>query len=211
VNRNAAEVGAAYGCASEFLRCQSPGIGIEADQIGARADADLTPGRGAQVGEALNGHGAGIGVEGPLDIDDLFRDPPVVRLPGLVLSARADRQPFDRGTRATGPVRSEGQLSARSDDARHPILIRGPSFAEAGDREHGHEYVELSPQGLHVRDDAEFGEAVEVLGGDELSLRDDGATDRKSTRLNSSHVSISYAVFCLKKEKTKSARARAAI
>src|SRR5699024_12593445 len=30
-------------------------------------------------------------------------------------------------------------------------------------------------------------------------LRDYG--DRKSTRLNSSHVSISYAVFCLKKKK----------
>src|SRR5690625_4018795 len=28
-------------------------------------------------------------------------------------------------------------------------------------------------------------------------------TDRKSTRLNSSHVAISYAVFCLKKKKTK--------
>src|SRR5437868_11324567 len=27
--------------------------------------------------------------------------------------------------------------------------------------------------------------------------------DRKSTRLNSSHVSISYAVFCLKKKKTE--------
>src|SRR5438876_1449309 len=27
--------------------------------------------------------------------------------------------------------------------------------------------------------------------------------DRKSTRLNSSHPSISYAVFCLKKKKTK--------
>src|SRR5690349_23908740 len=27
-------------------------------------------------------------------------------------------------------------------------------------------------------------------------------TDRKSTRLNSSHVEISYAVFCLKKKKT---------
>src|SRR5437868_9814174 len=27
-------------------------------------------------------------------------------------------------------------------------------------------------------------------------------TDRKSTRLNSSHVSISYAVFCLKKKKS---------
>src|SRR5690625_673670 len=29
------------------------------------------------------------------------------------------------------------------------------------------------------------------------------ATDRKSTRLNSSHVAISYAVFCLKKKNTK--------
>src|SRR5690242_21347983 len=28
-----------------------------------------------------------------------------------------------------------------------------------------------------------------------------GAGDRKSTRLNSSHMSISYAVFCLKKKK----------
>src|SRR5690349_23812302 len=30
-----------------------------------------------------------------------------------------------------------------------------------------------------------------------------GARDRKSTRLNSSHVEISYAVFCLKKKKKK--------
>src|SRR5437879_13125070 len=30
-----------------------------------------------------------------------------------------------------------------------------------------------------------------------------GATDRKSTRLNSSHRCISYAVFCLKKKKTQ--------
>src|SRR3712207_7672578 len=29
------------------------------------------------------------------------------------------------------------------------------------------------------------------------------APDRKSTRLNSSHANISYAVFCLKKKKTK--------
>src|SRR4051812_49517251 len=29
------------------------------------------------------------------------------------------------------------------------------------------------------------------------------AQDRKSTRLNSSHMSISYAVFCLKKKKYK--------
>src|SRR5438067_10599139 len=32
-------------------------------------------------------------------------------------------------------------------------------------------------------------------------LQDAYIQDRKSTRLNSSHVSISYAVFCLKKKK----------
>src|SRR5690625_6721514 len=32
-------------------------------------------------------------------------------------------------------------------------------------------------------------------------------TDRKSTRLNSSHVAISYAVFCLKKKRTRCIRA----
>src|SRR3712207_7389465 len=31
--------------------------------------------------------------------------------------------------------------------------------------------------------------------------------DRKSTRLNSSHANISYAVFCLKKKKTQQRRA----
>src|SRR5690606_39735627 len=32
-----------------------------------------------------------------------------------------------------------------------------------------------------------------------MDLAMPGGTDRKSTRLNSSHVKISYAVFCLKK------------
>src|SRR6267142_5330558 len=40
-------------------------------------------------------------------------------------------------------------------------------------------------------------------GGDEPtdSSRKTSRIDRKSTRLNSSHMSISYAVFCLKKKK----------
>src|SRR3712207_8483053 len=33
-----------------------------------------------------------------------------------------------------------------------------------------------------------------------LSARSDASLDRKSTRLNSSHANISYAVFCLKKK-----------
>src|SRR6266481_8342553 len=41
------------------------------------------------------------------------------------------------------------------------------------------------------------------LGG-RLQVRCElGPLDRKSTRLNSSHSSISYAVFCLKKKKNK--------
>src|SRR5258708_18920238 len=39
---------------------------------------------------------------------------------------------------------------------------------------------------------------VDALTGDDRVLQ---KTDRKSTRLNSSHQIISYAVFCLKKKK----------
>ena len=44
-----------------------------------------------------------------------------------------------------------------------------------------------------------------VLSGGALTIGSCDSTpraDRKSTRLNSSHVVISYAVFCLKKKKT---------
>src|SRR5690625_6599319 len=37
-----------------------------------------------------------------------------------------------------------------------------------------------------------------------LQLLGNNESDRKSTRLNSSHVAISYAVFCLKKKKKSS-------
>src|SRR3712207_7450442 len=50
-----------------------------------------------------------------------------------------------------------------------------------------------------------FADAYGVLAADaHLSLRpagERGVLDRKSTRLNSSHANISYAVFCLKKKK----------
>src|SRR5690625_7442158 len=38
-----------------------------------------------------------------------------------------------------------------------------------------------------------------LYGGGRLQEFINGGIDRKSTRLNSSHVAISYAVFCLKK------------
>src|SRR5437762_10126482 len=53
-----------------------------------------------------------------------------------------------------------------------------------------------------------------ILAGHEYgtgSSRDWAAKDRKSTRLNSSHRCISYAVFCLKKKKQHEAGAPRAI
>src|SRR5690625_1228157 len=42
----------------------------------------------------------------------------------------------------------------------------------------------------------------------EFTATDENGADRKSTRLNSSHVAISYAVFCLKKKKKQKKRNR---
>src|SRR5256885_8832505 len=56
--------------------------------------------------------------------------------------------------------------------------------------------VVLAAQHLH---------AVARAGlGDDVGVRH--LTDRKSTRLNSSHLVISYAVFCLKKKSASNAR-----
>src|SRR3712207_8743178 len=43
--------------------------------------------------------------------------------------------------------------------------------------------------------------APSSMGEQVFAARDNGEGDRKSTRLNSSHANISYAVFCLKKKK----------
>src|SRR5207249_9545002 len=56
--------------------------------------------------------------------------------------------------------------------------------------------------GLDHADDVEAPDRELPLDA-EAQLDIIGMTDRKSTRLNSSHVSISYAVFCLKKKKKK--------
>src|SRR3712207_7873038 len=53
-----------------------------------------------------------------------------------------------------------------------------------------HDAVAVGRHGGHDRDLAP------------LEQRGDRCRDRKSTRLNSSHANISYAVFCLKKKKT---------
>src|SRR3712207_8865699 len=59
--------------------------------------------------------------------------------------------------------------------------------------------VVLLERGAHRLDVAELLQDLRL--GPAEGLEQDGQ-DRKSTRLNSSHANISYAVFCLKKKKT---------
>src|SRR3712207_8476276 len=71
------------------------------------------------------------------------------------------------------PICLRLRLQVAVDHAEAPVLRHGDGHAGLGHRIHG--------------------------GGDDRQVEADGA-DRKSTRLNSSHANISYAVFCLKKK-----------
>src|SRR5437660_9793923 len=51
------------------------------------------------------------------------------------------------------------------------------------------------------RRESHQGFADQGAAGCQVQRRPEQERDRKSTRLNSSHVAISYAVFCLKKKK----------
>src|ERR1035437_2848982 len=71
---------------------------------------------------------------------------------------------------------------ARRDPVRGCPVLRGPVLSSALA---GHVRVKEPGRGV---DDQPPGRDIDL--------------DRKSTRLNSSHANISYAVFCLKKKKT---------
>src|SRR5207244_11922267 len=77
----------------------------------------------------------------------------------------------------------------RSDEAQ--LVLRHAERAR-GERMHNERAHEVRPRRVH--------------GVDRVPPRHD-AVDRKSTRLNSSHQIISYAVFCLKKKKNTNNKA----
>src|ERR1035438_8822797 len=76
-----------------------------------------------------------------------------------------------------------GELMSRDPKAERALL----SGALKGTPEHP-EFLFLAKWGLKPRELLEDPRASDIL-----------SRDRKSTRLNSSHLGISYAVFCLKK------------
>src|SRR3712207_8868204 len=82
----------------------------------------------------------------------------------------------------------------------YTTLFRSARGPHAAADAHGHE-AEPRLAALHLVDelDGELG----ACGAHGVAERDGAAVhvrDRKSTRLNSSHANISYAVFCLKKK-----------
>src|SRR3712207_5077007 len=85
-----------------------------------------------------------------------------------------------------------GAVGGKPNDPNLPpgILERGLLLRLRFELDH---YVNLRPSRLFPGAVSPLSEAV--LGKGEIE-------DRKSTRLNSSHANISYAVFCLKKKKT---------
>src|SRR2546422_4432054 len=66
----------------------------------------------------------------------------------------------------------------------------------------GGDMKEMSAEVIRVARGAALTEDVPE-GSDRYLFTLTGGADRKSTRLNSSHGYISYAVFCLKKKKNK--------
>src|SRR6266850_3477251 len=79
--------------------------------------------------------------------------------------------------------------------------------AELGNKSEARAYAQLATEG-HKPDEGNFVFALAAARTGEISLAEKWAAgydrkspDRKSTRLNSSHLVISYAVFCLKKKK----------
>src|SRR5690625_7124046 len=75
-----------------------------------------------------------------------------------------------------------------------PVIMLTTSKQE-GDMKQAYELGANSYVTKPVESDS-FKSAIDSLGMYWLAVN----TDRKSTRLNSSHVAISYAVFCLKKK-----------
>src|SRR5699024_12647520 len=105
------------------------------------------------------------------------------------LSLSADVDPLvlhSFPTRRSSDLPSQSQRALGANAAR---LVKGIPFKELEIRE-----KEASK--------ADTGQSFEIENITREQLKE--IVDRKSTRLNSSHVSISYAVFCLKK-KTKKA------
>src|SRR5690606_41951480 len=78
------------------------------------------------------------------------------------------------------------------------LVVQGHGFVKVADNEKKFRFIKWLGQ------ESVFAESVKLSGACRklcVARHTNAQGDRKSTRLNSSHVKISYAVFCLKKKK----------
>src|SRR5437867_955313 len=140
----------------------------------------VAPAHAGAPTDALKGH-----VDQVVKIlsDPSLRDRPEVRRAKVRKIAEDIFDYPDTARRALGP-----HWNARTPEQRQEFV---KLFSEILDRSYGSK-IELY-QGERVQ------YVGETIDGSEATVK----TDRKSTRLNSSHRTISYAVFCLKKKTDK--------
>src|SRR5438045_3334825 len=122
------------------------------------------------------------------------------------------------GTEGSGKT-TQAELLGEWLSSRDPVAVREPGGTELGEQIRD----VLLYKGLEIDPEAEMylfmasrrqliAEAIApALAAGQIVIADryhdstlayqGGARDRKSTRLNSSHLGISYAVFCLKKKR----------
>ena len=77
-------------------------------------------------------------------------------------------------------------------DTEPPLLLFSCAYC--------HNYTKVDGEGLFNPIYTKIVEEFPLYSKDDIQLIAKRLKDRKSTRLNSSHVVISYAVFCLKKK-----------
>src|SRR5690606_41702121 len=104
------------------------------------------------------------------------------------------------------PIHSHDPVPARHVLVCSPAMRRRPSSPLFP-------YTTLFRSGVKFHDGADFTAedvvfSIDRARSEQSNLKQLHAEDRKSTRLNSSHVKISYAVFCLKKKKAHQRRNR---
>src|SRR5699024_11731772 len=101
------------------------------------------------------------------------------------------------------PVYSSGNLSNSFRNCSSPSVntVCGNGLPKAKPSTQSRKDAPMKKMQYHVR--LGMASAVTLLAAFAFAGCAQDDKDRKSTRLNSSHVSISYAVFCLKKKKKK--------
>src|SRR3712207_7908665 len=96
------------------------------------------------------------------------------------------------------PARERRYHRTTRTDRKEHLMIEGVQIVSVpvSDQERAKSFY-LDALGFELRQDVGWGDGMRWV---EVAPANSPTSDRKSTRLNSSHANISYAVFCLKKK-----------